>query len=172
MTHAPINRIKNYCNPVQPVVCHGAVGYDTVVQFALATMHRLMSSFDSDVAFEAANAVLELEKARLRHKVPVAGDQRAQQPVELEVDERAAEPSMEQAEQFEKAVDEFVVMLNRKQTDDGLPEFSREVLRMQYEKKRIELGFGTFLEWHDWMMGRKDTPPVFNSVGRSTGAER
>jgi hypothetical protein len=154
MTTAPVNRVKQYINAPQA----GTVGYDNVVQCALATMARLMNSFDDDVAFNAASAVLEIEKARLRHKMPVAGvhpQQQMQQPV---TKEPAQELNDEQTKQFEKAVDDFTVVMNRKQTEDGLPEFDRPSVRGAYLLKLKELGLAKFLSWHEWMMGSNTHP--------------
>jgi hypothetical protein len=151
MTTAPVNRIKHYINAPQTSTPSGAVGYYNVVQCALATMARLMTSIDNDVAFNAASAVLEIEKARLRHKMPVAGVQQLDAPREPEP--QPQELNDEQTKQFEKAVDEFTVVMNRKQVQDGLPEFDRPSVRGVYMLKLKELGLAKFLSWHEWMMG-------------------
>jgi hypothetical protein len=153
MTIAPVNRIKQYVNTSHDSAQGGAVGYDNVVQCALDTMARLMNSFDNDVAFQAASAVLEIEKARLRHKMPVAGVQPTQQMQQPVQQEPAQELNDEQTKQFEKAVDEFTMVLNRKQAVDGLPELDRPSVRGAYLLKLKELGLAKFLSWHEWMMG-------------------
>jgi hypothetical protein len=68
MSTATTNRITPYIDQPAPTPSYG-----TIVSAALQTMVRLMNSPDNAVAFNAASAVLELEKARLRHKTPLAG---------------------------------------------------------------------------------------------------
>jgi hypothetical protein len=158
MTTTPINRIKHYCEA--PSTQTVAVEYDDVVQQALATMCRLMQSRDNAVAFNAANAVLEIEKARLRHKMPVAGSQPTQpsqqlpkHPAPVEPVQRESAPQRTgESEQFETAVDEFTVVVNRKQVKEGLPEYDPTQVRAAYELKLKEVGFDEFLKWHTWLM--------------------
>jgi hypothetical protein len=160
MIAAPANRIKQYIE--QP---NASIQYGSVVMAALATMHRLMNSLDNDLAFQAANAILEIEKTRLRHKTPVAGTE----PAPVVQPDDVARPSWPSSsstgetpvppERFESAVDEIVVTLNQIQTAKGEPEFPREVLREQYQQKADEMGFEQFLTWHDRMMGRSTTTP-------------
>ena len=168
MTTAPVNRIKQYIDPPQTSTLGGAVGYDDVVQTALQTMARLMASFDNEVAFQAASAVLEIEKARMRHKMPVAGVHQQQPIQQVETprerveqpkkQEPAQELTDEQTKQFEKAVDEFRVVMNRKQAEDGLPEFDRPAVRGAYLLKLKELGIAKFPSWHEWMTGSNTHP--------------
>ena len=161
MTTAPVNRIKQYINPPQTSTLGGVVGYDDVVQTALQTMARLMASFDNEVAFQAASAVLEIEKARMRHKMPVAGvhqNQQLETRSEQAKVEQPQELTDEQTKQFEKAVDEFRVVMNRKQAEDGLPEFDRPSVRGAYLLKLKELGIAKFPSWHEWMTGSNTHP--------------
>jgi hypothetical protein len=168
MTKAPVNRIKHYIGTAQASTQQQAVEYGHVVQCALQTMARLMASFDNDVAFQAASAVLEIEKARLRHKMPLAGLQPVQPTQTIEADEQPQQLTETQSQQFEKAVDEFTVVLNKKQVSDGEPPFPRAVLREHYKKKLIEVGFDEFLCWHEWMVGRREVSPVTTSTSART----
>ena len=170
MSTATINRIKQYVEqPNSTTQPHTAVMYGTIVLAAMETMRGLMGGFDNELAFKAASAILELEKARLRHKLPLAGVQPNQQvgqleavvePAEQLVNEAPPELSEVQMKQFEKGVDEFAVVLNRKQVEDGLPGFSRAVLREQCWKKMQKLGFEEFLTWVDLMVGRTVEVPA------------
>jgi hypothetical protein len=158
MVAAPINRIKHYIE--MPAAKPGYVGYDDAVQQALATMCRLMQSMDNDVAFQSANAVLEIEKARLRHKMTIAGTEPAQQ-LSDPSPQPTAEPAQQQVtpkltegevQQFETALDEFHVVINRKKVQEGLPATDLAELRLAYELKLNEVGFDEFLKWHEWLM--------------------
>jgi hypothetical protein len=152
------NRIKHVVEraPHDPTVAYAAV-----VQASLATMARLMNSFDNEMAFKAASAILEIEKARLRHKEPIAGTEPVQQ---VEQAQHPEEMHEDQVEQFEKAVDEITVELNKVQVGKGEPEFPREIMLEQYKKKLIEVGFDEFLSWHEWMIGRSEHPPLTTST--------
>ena len=166
MTTATINRIKQYVEqPQSKPNRNTAAMYGTVVMAALETMHGLMTGFDNELAFKAASAILEIEKARLRHKMPLAGVHTSQQERQPEaMDERTDQSTSTltdtETKQFEKAVDEFTVVLNKKQTEEGQETFPRAVLREQYKKKLTEVGFGEFLSWHGWMVGRSETSGI------------
>jgi hypothetical protein len=163
MTAAPANRIRRYVE--QP-----EVEYSHVVKAALATMHRLMGSMDNATAFQAANAVLEIEKARLRHKMPLAGTESEptatprQQPTPVE------EKQDEQVARFEKAVEEFVVESNKQLVQNGQPEHQHEAVRNLYLTKLQEVGFEDFLCWHDWMMGRRAEKPTQRKIASQFSA--
>jgi hypothetical protein len=144
MIAAPANRIKRYVEQPQDT----SVQYGAVVQAALATMMRMMHSHDNQMAFNAANAILEIEKARLRHKVPLAGTE----PVE-HVQQPVDEPS-QQDQRFEKAVDELTVEFNKIQVQKGEQEIPREIWQAECRKKLAAVGYDEFFTWHEAMMGR------------------
>ena len=168
MSTATINRIKRYIDkPHSTSNADTAAMYGDIVLAAMETMRGLMGSFDNELAFKAASAILELEKARLRHKTPLAGvyaNQHIEQPslaVEQPVSEEPQQQlSPTQSKQFEKAVDEFKVVLDRKQAEDAQPAFPRAVLREQCRIKMKSLGFDGFLDWIDLMVGRTEAMPT------------
>jgi hypothetical protein len=164
MSTATINRIKQYVRQPNPTTQHDtAAMYGNIVLTAMETMRGLMCGFDNELAFKAASAVLELQKARLRHKMPVAGVQQYQPTEQIEQPINDAPPSElteTQMKQFEKGVDEFRVVLNKKQAEDGQQEFPRAVLREQCWIKMKALGFDGFLDWVDLMVGRTDAVPA------------
>ena len=167
MSTATINRIKQYIKqPNSTTPPDTAAMYGNIVVAALQTMHGLMTGFDSELAFKAACAVLEIEKSRMRHKMPLAGMQPTQPVQQIEQpNHEAGPPELTETEkkQFEKAVDEFAVVLNNVQKDKGLEEFPRAVLREECRKKLKELGFKEFLNWVDLMVGRTDAAPPRSS---------
>ena len=158
MSMATINRIKHYVTqPNSATQPDTAAMYGNIVVAALQTMHGLMTGFDSELAFKAACAVLEIEKARMRHKMPLAGVQSTQPIEQVEQPNHEALPpelTEPQMKQFEKGVDEFAVVLNKKQAEDGQPEFPRAVIRELCLIKIKALGFDGFLTWVDLMVGR------------------
>jgi hypothetical protein len=167
MTKAPVNRVQQYIKT--PTTKAPLVPYDDAVQHAVSTMCRLMESTDNQVAFNAANAVLEIEKTRLRHKMAVAGtdpvpqqqlQQQLQQPAPVEParSQAAAKLAPGESEQFETAVDEFTVVMNRKKVKEGLPQYDPSEVRAAYELKLKDLGFTGLMKWHDWLMEMDNEP--------------
>jgi hypothetical protein len=129
------------------------VAYDDAVQRALGTMCRLMNSRDNDVAFKSAAAVLEIEKARLRHKMTVAGTEPTQQPPAVPAPQDATPKLTEgEVQQFETALEEFHVVINRNKAKEGLPAMELADVRLAYELKLNEVGFDEFVKWHQWLM--------------------
>ena len=168
MSTATINRIKQYIKqPNSATPPDIAAMYGNIVVAALQTMHGLMTGFDSELAFKAACAVLEIEKARMRHKMPLAGMQPIQPVQQLEAecqpDQQLSELTETETKQFEKAVDKFTVVLNNVQKDKGLEVFPRAVLREECRKKLKELGFKEFLNWVDLIVGRTASVPPRSS---------
>ena len=85
---------------------------------------------------------------RNRLPEPLA-DVQSTQPIEqVEQPNHEAPPpelTEQQTKQFEKGVDEFAVVLNKKQAEDGQPEFPRAVIRELCLIKTKALGFDGFL---------------------------
>jgi hypothetical protein len=138
MIAAPVNRIAHYepatPAPLTPRDC--AQNYSDTLQLAIATMGRLMGSFDPGMQFKAATAMFDLEKTRLRHHHPLAGTEPAAAAAPVDPQKKSDEEiDAEEEELLQTMVDNTLRSIGVKQNDKDYAE--------QRKKVQDELDYGT-----------------------------
>ena len=173
MTTAPINRVQQHFTENLPT---NTDVYGDAVLAALALLHRLTNSFDTDVAFKAAMVIVDLEKTRLRHKQLVTGMKVPEKPikdsydpVEEKVDAMRRERTEvqtgdfeedeipltdEQEAQFEQMVDEGLGCFNEKRAAKRESLHSRDQMCAVYDRMLCEHGFAEMVLRHQLMLKR------------------
>ncbi len=166
MIESPVNRIKDHFTDAKPATRQErGDNYIDTLQFALDSLRGLMTSFNPDMQFKAAMAVLDFEKTRLRHDRKLAGMELTP-PIDLDepmypipkkdkeimddmiddLDEDLNdEPKLtdEQEEKFEKMVDETVEYFNNENDTLGKPHVSWDLVETKLWAKLCEIGFET-----------------------------